>query len=239
VYLADVNAAVATLGRGQMRSLGHCTSGDCPFPISSGWARYLLVPALAKASSRALAWHTGCEQQLASAAVFTAAARAGLRVGCENSGGIFDRLNGSAYEQAVTNFFQWSVSHDAAVTFLISGGSIFYSDLPKFLQCQQKQFQAGALDSACFSAYCTKCRESDSRAVKSDDISARVRPVTGGDAPLYRDASAPVNARVQDLIARMSTEEKVAQLLNPFTSAKAILQKYHLRVTSIQTEILN
>ena len=48
-----------------------------------------------------------------------------------------------------------------------------------------------------------------------------------------------MNARVQDLIARMSTEEKVAQLLNPFTSAKAILQKYRLRVmASIQAEIL-
>ena len=38
-------------------------------------------------------------------------------------------------------------------------------------------------------------------------------------AHLYRDAAAPVNERVADLLAKMSTEEKVAQLMNPFSSA--------------------
>ncbi|WP_250459313.1 glycoside hydrolase family 3 N-terminal domain-containing protein [Microbulbifer litoralis] len=33
-----------------------------------------------------------------------------------------------------------------------------------------------------------------------------------GNAPLYRDASAPVSARVQDLLARMTLEEKIAQI---------------------------
>jgi len=35
---------------------------------------------------------------------------------------------------------------------------------------------------------------------------------------LYRNASAPVNDRVADLLARMTLEEKVAQLLNPWPS---------------------
>jgi beta-glucosidase len=42
----------------------------------------------------------------------------------------------------------------------------------------------------------------------------------------YRDAAQPVNARVADLLARMSTEEKVAQLLNPFSSADAVAKQY-------------
>ena len=37
----------------------------------------------------------------------------------------------------------------------------------------------------------------------------------GAAAPLYRDADAPVNARVADLLSRMTLEEKVAQLQNP------------------------
>ena len=46
-------------------------------------------------------------------------------------------------------------------------------------------------------------------------------------AHLYRDAAAPVNERVADLLAKMSTEEKVAQLLNPFTSSAAsIIARY-------------
>ena len=158
VYRSDVAAAVATLRHGEMHSLGHCTHGDCPFPISSDWARYLLIPSLAQASSKALAWHTGCEQEFASVAVFTEAAKVGLRVGCENSGGIFDQLNGSAYEQAVSRFFNWSMTHNAAVTFLISGGAAFYSDMPRFLQCEQQQLAAGVLSPRCFDAYCTKCR---------------------------------------------------------------------------------
>lgn len=150
VYPADVAAAISTLGRGEMRSLGHCTHGDCPDPISSGWARYLLIPTLAQTSRRkALAWHTGCEQEFAfSVAVFEEAARAGLRVGgCENTGGgIFNNhLNGSAYQNAVfTRLFNWSMTHDAAVTFLISGQlpdqPAFYSNLPQFLQVPPAPF---------------------------------------------------------------------------------------------------
>eukprot|EP01052_Picozoa_sp_SAG31_P046943 SAG31_NODE_9181_length_1320_cov_1.638002_1_plen_344_part_01 len=45
--------------------------------------------------------------------------------------------------------------------------------------------------------------------------------------PLYRDAAAPVNARVSDLLARMSTAEKVAQTLNPFSDAATILARYN------------
>ena len=159
VRQADVAAAVATLGRGEMRSLGPCSHGDCPFPISAGWARYLLIPPLARSSSKALAWHTGCEQQFASGVVFAEAAKVGLRVGCENSGGIFDQLNGSAYQAAVSRFLQWSVAHDAAVTFLITEGSAFYSDTPAFLQCEQRQFASGELTPACFGAYCTRCKQ--------------------------------------------------------------------------------
>ena len=45
--------------------------------------------------------------------------------------------------------------------------------------------------------------------------------------PLYRDATQPVNARVADLLSRMNTEEKVAQLLNPFGSADSIIALYN------------
>ena len=38
----------------------------------------------------------------------------------------------------------------------------------------------------------------------------------------FRDAAAPVNARVADLLARMTPEEKVAQLVNPMTSARQV-----------------
>jgi beta-glucosidase-like glycosyl hydrolase len=34
----------------------------------------------------------------------------------------------------------------------------------------------------------------------------------GGNAPVYRDASAPVEQRVEDLLARMTLEEKIAQI---------------------------
>ena len=40
--------------------------------------------------------------------------------------------------------------------------------------------------------------------------------------PLYRDASQPVNVRVADLLSKMNLEEKVAQLLNPFSSGKYV-----------------
>ena len=43
----------------------------------------------------------------------------------------------------------------------------------------------------------------------------------------FRDATMPVNARVADLLSRMSIEEKVAQLLNPFTSAAALAERYN------------
>jgi len=43
---------------------------------------------------------------------------------------------------------------------------------------------------------------------------------------VYRDASAPVNARVADLLSKMSPGEKVAQLLNPCSSAAALAAKY-------------
>jgi beta-glucosidase len=46
---------------------------------------------------------------------------------------------------------------------------------------------------------------------------------------LYRNASAPVNVRVADLLARMTLEEKVAQLLNPWPTSfncKDILREY-------------
>ena len=72
VEQANVAQAVETLGQGRMRNIGSC-HGDCPDPISAGWARYLLIPSLAQASMRALAWHTGCEQQEASGPVFAAA----------------------------------------------------------------------------------------------------------------------------------------------------------------------
>lgn len=37
--------------------------------------------------------------------------------------------------------------------------------------------------------------------------------VLAQDAPLYKDPAQPVDARVADLLARMTSEEKVAQLL--------------------------
>jgi hypothetical protein len=41
--MQDVAQAISTLGTGEMRDIGGC-GGDCPDPISAGWARYLLVP---------------------------------------------------------------------------------------------------------------------------------------------------------------------------------------------------
>ena len=38
-------------------------------------------------------------------------------------------------------------------------------------------------------------------------------PSPQGAAPLYKDAAAPVAARVADLLARMTLEEKVGQML--------------------------
>ena len=42
--------------------------------------------------------------------------------------------------------------------------------------------------------------------------------LSGATQPLYRDATQPVNVRVSDLLSKMNIEEKVAQLLNPFSS---------------------
>jgi hypothetical protein len=160
VKQADVAAAIATLGEGRMRDIGSC-SGDCPDPISAGWARYLLVPSLAKASMRALAWHTGCEQQAASGLVFAAAKDAGLRVGCENSGGIFDNLNGTEYERQLQRFFAWSVQHDSLVTFLISEGSAFFPAMAPFLICEQKALATAvaAPGAQCLDKYCAHCHK--------------------------------------------------------------------------------
>ena len=85
----------------------------------------------------------------ASGPVFEVAKSVGLRVGCENSGGFFDNLQGAAYQSAVQRFFNWSASHDTAVTFLISGGAKFFSSVPEFLSCEQKQLASGTLTSAC------------------------------------------------------------------------------------------
>ena len=160
VEQANVAQAVETLGQGRMRNIGSC-HGDCPDPISAGWARYLLIPSLAQASMRALAWHTGCEQQEASGPVFAAAKAAGLRVGCENSGGIFDKFNGSEYQSQLQRFFAWTTKHDSAVTFLITEGSAYFPKMAQFLICEQRVV-AAALDSPpgpqCLDKYCAHCR---------------------------------------------------------------------------------
>lgn len=156
---ADVAQAIETLGEGRMRDIGSC-HGDCPDPISAGWARYLLVPSLAKASTRALAWHTGCEQEEASGLVFAAAEKAGLRVGCENTGGIFDRLNGTEYMSQLQRFFAWATQHDSAVTFLITEGATYFQHMARFLICEQKQLATaddGSPGELCLDKYCAHC----------------------------------------------------------------------------------
>lgn len=50
--------------------------------------------------------------------------------------------------------------------------------------------------------------------------------VLSAPQPIYKDATQPVNARVTDLLSKMNVEEKVAQLLNPFSSADAIVSTY-------------
>jgi len=42
---------------------------------------------------------------------------------------------------------------------------------------------------------------------------AQEGPALAGGAPIYRDASAPVDRRVEDLLSRMTLEEKVAQVI--------------------------
>jgi len=48
----------------------------------------------------------------------------------------------------------------------------------------------------------------------------------GLERALFRDASAPVNARVADLLSRMTLPEKVAQLVNPMTSARQVVAAF-------------
>jgi beta-glucosidase len=42
---------------------------------------------------------------------------------------------------------------------------------------------------------------------------AMAAPKAKGDKPLYKDASQSIDARVQDLLGRMTLEEKAAQLI--------------------------
>jgi beta-glucosidase len=48
------------------------------------------------------------------------------------------------------------------------------------------------------------------------------RPATPSATPLYKNATAPVEARVRDLVSRMTLEEKVAQLLTIWDEKKDI-----------------
>ena len=48
-----------------------------------------------------------------------------------------------------------------------------------------------------------------------------VSSCAGGDAPVYLDASAPVPKRVEDLLSRMTLEEKVGQM-NQFVGLEHI-----------------
>ncbi|AHE52012.1 glycoside hydrolase family 3 N-terminal domain-containing protein [Sphingomonas sanxanigenens] len=46
---------------------------------------------------------------------------------------------------------------------------------------------------------------------------------TRGDAPLYKDARAPIDLRVRDLMARMTLDEKVAQLVTLSTTKRDVM----------------
>ena len=59
----------------------------------------------------------------------------------------------------------------------------------------------------------------------SSSSSSSARP-PGLERALFRDRSAPVNARVADLLARMTLPEKVAQLVNPMTSARQVVAAF-------------
>jgi beta-glucosidase len=49
-------------------------------------------------------------------------------------------------------------------------------------------------------------------------------PATGQSArPLYKDASAPIEARVDDLLARMTLDEKIAQITTVWTDKVKLL----------------
>src|SRR5262245_56342613 len=46
---------------------------------------------------------------------------------------------------------------------------------------------------------------------------------TRKDVPLYKNAAAPVEQRVEDLLARMTQEEKIAQITTVWTRKNALL----------------
>ena len=161
VQPVDVTAAINNLAAGHTRIGTMCKHGDCPDPIAGGWARGKLIPSLAKASPLALAWHTGCEQTQASGPVFALAEAHGLHVGCENSGGIFDKYEGKEYAAHVTDFFTWSHKHNATVTFLITNSNAsFYSNYTAFVACEQAELaeaeEGRGLDQKCFDKYCVR-----------------------------------------------------------------------------------
>jgi beta-glucosidase len=59
--------------------------------------------------------------------------------------------------------------------------------------------------------------------VLGSDAAAKPAPPAAADkAPLYKDPKAPIEARVNDLLARMTLEEKVAQLITVWTGKTAI-----------------
>lgn len=165
VQPANVAAAIQNLRAGRTRIGEVCKRGDCPDPIAAGWARGKLIPPLANTSLLALAWHTGCEQTQASGPVFELAKANGLRVGCENSGGIFDAYAGTEYVGRVQDFFAWSQQHNATVTFLITNSSTrYYSNYTAFVACEQTELERGRtgdwppkpLDRKCFDRYCVR-----------------------------------------------------------------------------------
>ena len=59
-------------------------------------------------------------------------------------------------------------------------------------------------------------------------VAALVLPTSGDaqsrrDAPLYKNANAPVEQRVEDLLSRMTQEEKIAQITTVWTRKNAVL----------------
>src|SRR4030088_2300675 len=49
----------------------------------------------------------------------------------------------------------------------------------------------------------------------------------GRNAPVYRDAAAPVEQRVEDLLARMTLEEKIAQITTAWNRKQEIFTPTH------------
>src|SRR6187551_793408 len=54
-------------------------------------------------------------------------------------------------------------------------------------------------------------------------ISASALAQSGGNRPIYKDANAPVEQRVQDLMSRMTLEEKIAQITAVWTNKNYLL----------------